>query len=117
MQSTLQVTDKADMPILTMDKPIPNEEHPSDHLPLVFTIAFTKKAAQMEMFARSWALVVLSGASSRPNDAGDDLSLAQVSATSHYSPLLAPHRPFIDPKCPSLHRIAATHAARARESL
>lgn len=77
VQSTLQVTDKADMPILTMDKPIPNEEHPSDHLPLVFTIAFTKKAAQMEMFARSWALVVLSGASSRPNDAGDDLSLAQ----------------------------------------
>jgi len=82
VQSTLQVTDKADMPILTMDKPIPNEEHPSDHLPLVFTIAFTKKAAQMEMFARSWALVVLSGASSRPNDAGDDLSLAQVSATT-----------------------------------
>jgi hypothetical protein len=115
------VTDKADMPILTMDKPIPNEEHPSDHLPLVFTIAFTKKAAQMEMFARSWALVVLSGASSRPNDAGDDLSLAQVSATTGYSPLLDPsstlHRPFIAPNCPSLHRMAATRASRARESL
>jgi hypothetical protein len=100
VQSTLQVTDKADMPILTMDKPIPNEEHPSDHLPLVFTIAFTKNAALMEMFARSWALVVLSGASSRPNDAGDDLSLAQVSATTGYSPLLDPSSTLIAPDCP-----------------
>ena len=113
------MTDKADMPILTMDNPIPNEEHPSDHLPLVFTIAFTKKAAQMEMFARSWALVVLSGASSqRPNDAGDDMSLAQVSATTrHYSPLIDPSSTLIAPRCPSLRRIAATHASRARESL
>jgi len=75
VQSSLDVTDRADMPALSMDMPIPNEEHPSDHLPLVFTIAFRKQAAQMETFARNWALVVLSRTGYNADDG--DASLSQ----------------------------------------
>jgi len=79
MQSSISVIEQAPMQSLSMSNPIPNAEHPSDHLPIVFTLAFRANATQLEHLARMWALVVLGSVTS---DLADLLAHAQPIHTS-----------------------------------
>ena len=54
MQPTLELVDARTMPALTMDEPIPNASHPSDHLPLVLKLAFRGQRSQLHELARAW---------------------------------------------------------------
>ena len=64
-QSSLLVLDHAELPSLSRGQPIPNELHPSDHLPIAYTLAFRRSASQTAGFARTWAGVILTAAAAR----------------------------------------------------
>ena len=55
--SQVAIDDTARMPLLTT--PIPDEAHPSDHLPLVIRVRLKSKLSQLHEVANAWAQVVL----------------------------------------------------------
>ena len=59
MQSSLTVVDQVNLPNLTMDDPIPNANHPSDHVPIVFTLGFKANATNLSSVAKAWVQVLL----------------------------------------------------------
>ena len=71
IQSSLEVVDQDPMESLAEDSPIPNGDHPSDHLPIVFTLAFRLNTTQLSTVARSWVSVVLAGGGEEDEAAGD----------------------------------------------
>ena len=55
--SQVAMDDTARMPLLTT--PIPDEVHPSDHIPLVIKVRLKSKLSQLHEVANAWAQVVL----------------------------------------------------------
>ena len=59
VQSCLEVRERLPMPVLSSTNPIPSEDHPSDHLPIMFRLGFKGYDSQLYELARAWVLVVL----------------------------------------------------------
>ena len=60
----LDVIDLIPLPKLTYDAPIPNAEHPSDHVPLTFRFGFSKMSSHIATAARGYILTLLGDANS-----------------------------------------------------
>ena len=58
--SKLELLEVLDQPALECCKPIPNAEHPSDHLPVLLTMRFRPSAYHQVHLARAWAQMLLS---------------------------------------------------------
>ena len=53
IQDSLEVVDQDPMESLDQNNPIPNEKHPSDHLPIAYTLSFRRSASQTAGCARA----------------------------------------------------------------
>ena len=60
--TAVQMVDAPNMPALA--SPIPDDEHPSDHIPLVIKVRIKSELSQLHEMARGWVLMVLADGSS-----------------------------------------------------
>lgn len=63
VQSSLSVVDRLPQPQITEDAPIPNDQHPSDHVPIAFRISFRQLGSHVQTVATGWVLMLLSDSS------------------------------------------------------
>lgn len=59
LQASLTVVDRPALPMLSEGAPIPNAEHPSDHVPISFRLSFQQEESRAQAAAKGWALMLL----------------------------------------------------------
>lgn len=74
VQSSIEVVDRVQVPKLSSDAPIPNGDHPSDHVPITFKLAFKPIISAERYAARSWILT----ATDNPNAGAAPLTRAEL---------------------------------------